>query len=83
MTDHQLLVIKAKLRLDRIKWDIVTPRFQADKMSPLYAIEVKNRLDAFTLEEQQPDELWNDIVTNITEIAQQHVPCVKPTKQNN
>uniref|UniRef100_A0A673LQN0 Endonuclease/exonuclease/phosphatase domain-containing protein n=1 Tax=Sinocyclocheilus rhinocerous TaxID=307959 RepID=A0A673LQN0_9TELE len=39
MTDHQLLVMKAKLRWDRIKRDIATPRFQVDKMSPLYAFE--------------------------------------------
>uniref|UniRef100_A0A671PJN9 Endonuclease/exonuclease/phosphatase domain-containing protein n=1 Tax=Sinocyclocheilus anshuiensis TaxID=1608454 RepID=A0A671PJN9_9TELE len=54
MTDHQLLVMKAKLRWDRIKWDIATPRFLVDKMSPLYAIEVKNRFDALTLKEQHP-----------------------------
>lgn len=81
-TDHQLLVAKMKLKLCKIKKNTTQKKFNVDNISPMYAVEVKNRFDLLSPEGKDPDEQWREIRDTTIEIAEKHVPYQKPKKTN-
>ncbi|MBN3288198.1 CFDP2 protein, partial [Polyodon spathula] len=79
-SDHQLLVATVKLKFCNTKQTVAAKKFNTEKISPSYAVEVKNRFNLLTTEERHPDELWEEVKACIIETALEHVPYKKPSK---
>lgn len=82
-SDHELLVAKIRIKFCNTK--ICTPpkRFDVSKVPLSYTIEVRNRFELLDISEKQPEELWGEIRSMITETARQHVTWKKPEKRRN
>ena len=65
---------KVKLKLCEIKKSTALKRFNVDKISPLYAVEVKNSFDSLSSDGKDPEELWQEIRDTTIKIAEKHVP---------
>lgn len=57
-TDHELLVFKIKVKLKSKKKQLTQPKFDLEKIPPIYAIEVKNKFKNLDFTNQIPEEIW-------------------------
>ena len=73
-TDHELLMSRLRFRLRVTKRGARPIRYDTENIPEVYSVEVKNRFTALTLEEKEPDQVWNEIKAVITEKAKMHVP---------
>ncbi|XP_075449195.1 uncharacterized protein LOC142490664 [Ascaphus truei] len=71
-SDHQLLVATVKLQFCNTKPMAAAKKFDTDKISPSYAVEVNNRFDLFTTKERQPNEMWEEVKACVIETALEH-----------
>lgn len=55
-------------------------KFDVKKIPLACATEVKNRFELLNITERQPDELWKEIKTTVTEVAQKYITYKKPVK---
>ena len=76
-TDHQLLVAKIVVRLKTKKRKAVPTRYDIDNIPEEYTMETENRFKALFLDEQEPDEMWQEISKIMIEEAKSHIP-LKP-----
>jgi hypothetical protein len=79
-SDHQLLIAKVRLRFCKTKRPTTQRKFDTANISTHYAVEVKNRFDALSLDDKHPDDIWTEVKRSITESARKHVANKKPAK---
>ena len=80
-SDHQLLVTKIKVRFSTIKRPPALRRFDMDNIPAQYAVEVKNRFEALSNIDEEPEGLWEEIKSIVRETAEENIPFKKLAKR--
>ena len=83
-SDHQLLVAKLKIKLRSKNKKNPLIRYDVERISEKYKVEVKNKFSALltmTEEGQRPDSLWEEAKKAIHEAAKDNIGRGKKTKQ--
>ena len=75
-SDHELLLatVKVKFRKINAKQRAGNKRLDLSQINEEYNLEVKNRFDALKLEESTPNEIWEDVLTCVTDVARAKIP---------
>ena len=68
-SDHELLAAKLQLKLKRVKKVNLPQRYDLQNIPMEYNIQVKNKFNAINFVDKEPDELWQEIKTIITDAA--------------
>src|SRR5271155_2310877 len=80
-SDHELLAAKLQLKLKRVKKVNLPQRYDLQNIPMEYNIQVKNKFNALNLVDREPDELWQEIKTIVTDAAVKHIPSAKCKKR--
>ena len=60
-SDHELLIAKLRLKLNKV-WKTTRPfRYDPDQIPYDYTVEVRNRLKGLYLVDRVPEELWTKV----------------------
>ena len=60
-SEHGLLIAKFRLKLKKVGKTIRQFRYDLNKISYDYTVEVRNRFKGLDLIDREPDELWTEV----------------------
>ena len=79
--DHELLIAKFRLKLKKVGKTTKPFRYDLDKITYDYTVEVRNRFKGLDLTDRVPDELWTDVRDIIQETGIKTIPKKKKCKK--
>ena len=59
--DHEVLIVKFRIKLKKAGKTTRPFRYDLNKISYDYTVEVRNRFKGLDLIDRVPDELWNNV----------------------
>ncbi|OLN12129.1 hypothetical protein BUE62_12050, partial [Corynebacterium diphtheriae] len=65
--DHELLIAKFRLKLKKVRKSIRPFKYDLNKISYDYTVEVRNRFQGPDLIGRVPDELWTEVHDTVQE----------------
>ena len=77
-SDHELLIAKFRLKLKKVEKTTRPFRYDLNKITNNYTVEVTNRFKGLDLVDRVPEELW----TEVHNIVQEAVTKNTPNKRN-
>ena len=80
-SDHELLIAKFRLILKKVGKTTEPFRYDLNKISYDYTVEVRNRLKGLDLIDRVPDELWNEVRDTVQETGIKTIPKEKKCKK--
>ena len=80
-SDHELLIAKFGLKLKKVGETIRPLRFDLNKISYDYTVEVRNRFKGLDLIDRVPEELWIEVPDLVHEAEINTIPMEKKCKE--
>ena len=82
-SDHELLITKFRLKLKKV-WKTTRPvRYNLNKISYDYTVELRNRFKGLDLIDRVPDQLWNVVCDIVQETGIKIIPRKRNAKKQN
>ena len=83
-SDHELLIAKFRLKLKKVGKTTKLFRYDLNRISKDYTMEVRNRFKGLDLIDRVPDELWTEVRNIVQERGIKTIPVGKKNakKQN-
>ena len=79
-SDHELLTAKFRLKLKKVGKTARPFRYDLNKISYDYSVEVRNRFKGLDLIDRVPDEQWNEVRDTVQETGIKTIPMEKMQK---
>ena len=79
--DHELLIAKFRLKLKKVGKTIRPFRYDQNKISYDYTVEVTNRFKGLDLIDRVPEELWMEVSDIVHEAVIKSIPKEKKCKK--
>ena len=81
-SDHNLVMGKIRLRIKRLQNQTPSVRYDVDKISSEYSVEIHNQFDILSTiaEEKTPNEYWKEIKNAVLTTADKYIPRTKRKK---
>ena len=76
-SDHELLIIKFRLKLKKVGKTATPFRYDLNQIPYDYTLEVRNRFKGLDLIDRVPDELWNEVHHIVQETGTKTIPMEK------
>ena len=73
-SDHEMLVAEVRTKLKKTKLKVMPARYDMDKISDRYRVDVANRFSALDLLMKEPEEMWQEIKNAALRSAATYVP---------
>ena len=80
-SDHQLLIAKYRLKLNKLRKSTRPARYDLNQISCEYAVEVMNRFEGLELVNSVPEELWTEVRNNVREALTKIIPKKKKCRK--
>ena len=80
-SDHELLIVKFRLKLKKIGKTTRTFRYDLNQIPYNYTMEVRNRFKGLDLIGKVPDELWTEVRDIVQETGIKTIPKKKKCKK--
>ena len=80
-SDHELLVVKFRLKLKKVGKTTRPFRYDLNQISYDYTVEVRNRFKGLDLIDRVPDKLWTEVRDIIQETGIKTIPMEKKCKK--
>ena len=82
-SDPQLLIAKFRLKLKKTGKNTMPARYDLNKISFEFAVEVMNRFKGLDLVNSVPEELWTKVHNIVHEASNKAIPKKKKSKKAN
>ena len=79
-SDHELLIVKFRLKLKKVGKTTRPFRYDLNQIPYDYTVEVRNRFKGLDLIDREPDELWMEVFDIIQETGSETIPKKKVQK---
>ena len=76
-SDHELLIAKFRLKLNKVGETTKPFRYDLNKIPHDYIIEMRNRFKGLDLIDRVPDELWTEVRDTVQETGIKTIPKKK------
>jgi len=76
-TDHELLMAEIRVKLRKSKRKCAPTRYDMERVSEGYRVDISNRFRALDLLSKEPDEIWLAIKNAMNLAAEEHIPRVQ------
>ena len=80
-SDHDLLIAKFRLQLKKVGKTTRPFRYDLNKISYDYTVEVRNRFKRLDLIDRVPDELWMEVPDTVQKTGIKTIPMEKKFKK--
>ena len=80
-SDHELLIIKFRLKLNKVGKTARLFRYDLNQIPYDYTVEVRNRFKGLDLVDRVPDKLWNEVRDMVQETGIKTIPMEKKCKK--
>ena len=80
-SDHELLIVKFRLKLKKVGKTTRPFRYDLNQIPYDYTVEVRNRFKGLDLIDREPDELWMEVFDIIQETGIKTIPKEKKCKK--
>ena len=80
-SDHKLLIVKFRLKLKKVGITTRPFRYDLNKISYDYTVEVRNRSKGLDLIDRVPNELWMEVRDIVQETGIKTIPMEKKCKK--
>ena len=80
-SDHELLIAKFRLQLKKVGKTTRPFRYDLNKISYDYTVEVRNRFKRLDLIDRVPDELWMEVPDTVQKTGIKTIPMEKKFKK--
>src|SRR5574337_960667 len=80
-SDHELLIAKFRLKLKKVGKTTRPFRYDLNKISYDYIVEVRNRFKGLDLIDRVPDKIWNEVRDIVQETGIKTIPIEKKKKK--
>ena len=80
-SDHELLIAKFRLKLKKVGKTTRPFRYDLNKISYDYTVEVRNRFKRLDLIDRVPDELWMEVPDTVQQTGIKTIPMEKKFKK--
>ena len=78
---HELFIEKFRLKLKKVRKTTRLFRYDLNKISYDYTVEVMNRFKGLDLVDKVPEELWMEVHTTVQEVVFKTIPKKKKHKK--
>ena len=82
-SDHELLFAKFRLKLKKVGKTSRPFRYDLNKITYDYTVEVRNRFKGLDLIDRVPDELWTEVHGIVQETGIKTIPMERNAKNQN
>ena len=82
-SDHELLIAKFRLKLKKVGKTARPFRYDLNKISYHYTVEVTNRFKGLNLIDRVPEELWTEVHDTVQETELRPSPRKRNAKRQN
>ena len=80
-SDHELLIVKFRLKLKKVGKTTRSFRYDLNQIPYDYTVEVRNRFKGLHLIDRVPDELWTEVHDIVKETGIKTIPMEKKCKK--
>ena len=82
-SDHELLIAKFRLTLDKVGKTTRPFRYDLNQIPYYYTVEVKNRFKGLDLIDRVPEKLWTEVHDILQETGIKTIPKKRNAKKQN